>query len=66
MGCRRCLVGSPFLVRDILISHVLVPSVSNTYPIAVWPSVPSPGGLRCYDQFAVTITLGTLPEASCR
>jgi hypothetical protein len=32
-------------VPDFLLSPVLVPSVSNTHVIALWPAVPSPGSL---------------------
>jgi hypothetical protein len=47
LGCKRCPAGSPAPEPDFLMSPVLFPYVSDTYLIALWPFVPSPGGLRC-------------------
>jgi hypothetical protein len=47
LGSGRCPAGSPASEPDFLMSHVLVPFVSNTYLIELWPSLPSPGRLRC-------------------
>jgi hypothetical protein len=48
-------------------SHVLVPSVSNTYRAVAFLTLPRWFTLLegpLYEQCAVTITLGTLPESA--